>query len=66
MASLRDPVAILELDIRDDLERVEAVLHETITSDQTMVHEAARYLIDAGCQPPPDSRQHAGGGADRR
>jgi heptaprenyl diphosphate synthase len=48
MASLRDPVAILELDIRADLERVEAVLHETITSDQTMVHEAARYLIDAG------------------
>jgi hypothetical protein len=26
----------------------------------------ARYLIDAGCQPPPESRQHAGGGADRR
>src|SRR5579864_20300 len=48
MASLRDPVALLELDIRADLERVEAVLHETITSDQTMVHEAARYLIDAG------------------
>jgi len=48
MASLRDPVAILELDIRADLERVETVLHETITSDQTMVHEAARYLIDAG------------------
>ena len=48
MASLRDPVAMLELDIRAYLERVEAVLHETITSDQTMVHEAARYLIDAG------------------
>ena len=48
MTSLRDPVAILELDIRADLERVEARLHETITSDQTMVHEAARYLVDAG------------------
>ncbi len=48
MASMRDPVALLELDIRADLERVEAVLHDTITSDQTMVHDAARYLIDAG------------------
>jgi hypothetical protein len=38
MTSLRDPVAILELDIRADLERVEVRLHETITSDQTMVH----------------------------
>jgi heptaprenyl diphosphate synthase len=48
MASLRDPVAVLELDIRADLERVEAMLHEVIRSDQSMVQEAAAYLIDAG------------------
>jgi heptaprenyl diphosphate synthase len=48
MASLRDPVAVLELDIRADLERVEAMLHEVIQSDQSMVQEAAAYLIDAG------------------
>ena len=48
MRPLRDPVAILELDIRANLERVEATLHEVIKSDQSMVHEAARYLIDAG------------------
>jgi heptaprenyl diphosphate synthase len=48
MASLRDPVAILELDIRADLERVEVMLHEVIRSDQSMVQEAAAYLIDAG------------------
>jgi heptaprenyl diphosphate synthase len=48
MASLRDPAAILELDIRADLERVEAMLHDVIHSDQSMVQEAAAYLIDAG------------------
>jgi len=46
--SLRDPVAILELDIRADLERVEAMLHDIIRSDQSIVQEAAAYLIDAG------------------
>jgi len=48
MTSLRDPVAMLELDIRSDLERVEAMLHDVIRSDQSMVQEAAAYLIDAG------------------
>src|SRR5438445_1931008 len=48
MASLRDPVAMLELDIRADLERVEAMLHEVIRSDQSLVQEAAAHLIDAG------------------
>jgi geranylgeranyl pyrophosphate synthase len=48
MASLRDPVAMLELDIRSDLERVEAMLHDVIRSDQSMVQEAAAYLINAG------------------
>ena len=48
MSSLRDPVAILELDIRAELERVEAMLHEVIRSDQSMVQEAAAYLINAG------------------
>ncbi|MGZ4120651.1 MAG: polyprenyl synthetase family protein [Actinomycetota bacterium] len=46
--SLRDPVSILELDIRADLERVESMLHEVVRSDQAMVQEAAAYLIDAG------------------
>src|SRR6266566_592934 len=48
MASLRDPVAMIELDIRADLERVEAMLHDVVRSDQSMVQEAAAYLIDAG------------------
>ena len=48
MASLRDPVALLEVDVRADLKRVEATLHEVIRSDQSKVQEAASYLIDAG------------------
>jgi geranylgeranyl pyrophosphate synthase len=48
MASLRDPVALLEVDVRADLKRVEATLHEVIRSDQSKVQEAAAYLIDAG------------------
>jgi heptaprenyl diphosphate synthase len=48
MASARDPVAVLELDIRADLDRTEAMLHDVIRSDQAMITEAAAYLIDAG------------------
>src|SRR5438093_12811634 len=48
MTSLRDPVAILELDIRADLDRVETSLHEMIDSDQVKVAQAAKHLVDAG------------------
>lgn len=46
--SLRDPVAVLELDIRAELERVEATMREVVSSDQAMVQDAAAYLIKAG------------------
>jgi heptaprenyl diphosphate synthase len=48
MTSLRDPVALLEIDLRADLDRVEAVLHTVIDSDQVKVAEAAKHLVDAG------------------
>jgi len=48
MASARDPVAVLELDIRADLDKTEVMLHEVVRSDQAMIREAAAYLIDAG------------------
>jgi heptaprenyl diphosphate synthase len=48
MASARDPVAVLELDIRADLDRIESMLHDVVHSDQPMISEAAAYLIDAG------------------
>lgn len=48
MPSTTDPVAVLELDIRADLERVEAVLRENITSDRPLVAEAAAHLVHAG------------------
>ena len=48
MGSTTDPVAVLELDIRADLERVEAVLRENIASDRPLVAEAAAHLLAAG------------------
>ncbi|MFA5891137.1 MAG: polyprenyl synthetase family protein [Actinomycetota bacterium] len=48
MGAVRDPVAILELDIRADLQLVESQLRESVGSDQSLVHEAALYLIQAG------------------
>jgi hypothetical protein len=51
-----------------DLERVATLLRnggEPFHPDRDRL-AFARYLIDAGCQPPPDSRQHAGGGAGPR
>jgi len=48
MGSLRDPTAILELDIRADMDSVEAMLHEVALSDQPFVQEVATYLIAAG------------------
>jgi geranylgeranyl pyrophosphate synthase len=70
MASLRDPVAVLELDIRADLERAEALLRDVVRSDQAMIRDAAAHLIEAGgkrfrpmltllsgrCGDPADSR----------
>jgi geranylgeranyl pyrophosphate synthase len=48
MTSLRDPIAILELDIRADLDRVETALREVIDSDQVKVAQAAKHLVEAG------------------
>jgi heptaprenyl diphosphate synthase len=48
MASQRDPMAVLEIDIRADLDAVERQLREVAESDQPFVQEAATYLIDAG------------------
>jgi heptaprenyl diphosphate synthase len=45
---MRDPLDVLQLDIRADLDKVEALLSRVVTSDQQMVQEAATYLIDAG------------------
>jgi len=46
--SLRDPVAVLELDIRADLARVEDLLRATAHSERPLVDEAAGFLIAAG------------------
>lgn len=48
VGALRDPLAVVELDIRADLERVEATMHEVVASDQRTIGEMARHLIDAG------------------
>ena len=48
MGSTTDPLAVLELDIRADLERVEAVLRDNVVSDRPLVAEAASHLLAAG------------------
>ena len=50
-----------------DLERVAPLLRnggEPFNPDRDRL-AFARYLIDAGCQPPPDSRQPLGGAGPR-
>jgi geranylgeranyl pyrophosphate synthase len=47
-AETRDPVAVLELDIREDLERVEESLRAAVASDEPLVEESAGYLLAAG------------------
>jgi heptaprenyl diphosphate synthase len=44
----RDPTAVVELDLRAGLERVEVALRETIDSGEPLVREAAGYLLGAG------------------
>jgi heptaprenyl diphosphate synthase len=48
MPALRDPIAVVQLDIHDELAEVEAVLREAAGSDQELVHEAGQHLIRAG------------------
>src|SRR5439155_21787771 len=48
MADTRDPAAVVDLDVRDDLERVEQVLHDSVDSSEPLVREAARHLLGAG------------------
>jgi heptaprenyl diphosphate synthase len=43
-----DPVDLLELDIRADLDRVEKLLHELVASEQPIVQDAAAHLVAAG------------------
>jgi len=48
MGDTRDPTAVVDLDVTDDLERVERLLHESVASGEPLVHEAAAHLLDAG------------------
>src|SRR5207244_4956511 len=48
MADARDPTAVVDLDLRDELERVEALLREAVASGQPLVQEAAAHLLKAG------------------
>lgn len=48
MTSLKDPAALIDLDVRPSLDRVEQLLRMTVASDQPLVHEAALHLISAG------------------
>jgi len=41
MADTRDPAAVVDLDVRDDLERVEQVLHDSVDSSEPLVREVA-------------------------
>lgn len=43
-----DPAAVLELDVRADLERVEDALRAATASDEPLVHEAAAHVLAAG------------------
>jgi heptaprenyl diphosphate synthase len=48
MPDTRDPTAVVDLDVREDLDRVEALLRETVASSEPLVHEAATHLLAAG------------------
>jgi heptaprenyl diphosphate synthase len=47
-ANTSDPVAVLELDIRGDLDRVEEALRAAVAFDEPLVEETAGYLLAAG------------------
>lgn len=48
MQDKRDPTAVVDLDVRGELDRVEALLRETVRSSEPLVHEAATHLLAAG------------------
>ncbi len=48
MDPARDPLSIIDIDLRPGLERVEERLIEVVRSDQMLVQEAAGHLIRAG------------------
>ncbi|TMK22191.1 MAG: polyprenyl synthetase family protein, partial [Actinobacteria bacterium] len=48
MPDSRDPTAVVDLDVRDDLERVEALLRDAVSSSEPLVREAAAHLLTAG------------------
>jgi heptaprenyl diphosphate synthase len=44
----RDPTVVVDLDLRDELDRVEALLRDTVSSSEPLVHDAATHLLAAG------------------
>jgi len=48
MADTRDPTAVVDLDVRADLDRVEQMLLEAVSSSEPLVNEAAAHLLKAG------------------
>ena len=48
MGTSRDPTAVVDLDVRAAMEKVEALLHDSVTSTEPLVREAAAHLLTAG------------------
>jgi heptaprenyl diphosphate synthase len=48
MPESSDPIAVVDVDVRADLELVEQTLREAVESGDPFVHEAATHLLEAG------------------
>jgi geranylgeranyl pyrophosphate synthase len=48
MDDKRDPTALVDLDVRPELDRVEALLMSSVASSEPLVDEAAQHLLKAG------------------
>ncbi len=48
MVQSSDPVDVVDVDVRADLEQVERTLREAVDSSDPFVHEAASHLLEAG------------------
>src|SRR5437867_2871865 len=48
MPETRDPTAVVDIDVRAGLERVEETLRQTVDSSEPLVREAATHLLGAG------------------
>lgn len=48
MSESNDPLALVDIDVRADLELVERTLREAVDSSDPFVHEAASHLLEAG------------------